>query len=151
MRLRTYEGNGVRLSKRTSLYSGDKLKISYNGILVQAGAECIYLYCGYGSDWSDSSYTQMYREADGFSAEIQVLDGKSLELCFKDPADNWDNNSGNNYVYVILPQKKKKSGKLQTEKDNSVEEKKSIQAEVITKAPGTKYGKAKESTPKRKR
>ncbi len=109
MAIKSFEENGVGLSKKT-LYGGDRLKIIYNGLLAGSGAENIYLHSGYGSEWSHSTYTQMHKEAEGFSAEIQILDGKSLQLCFKDSADNWDNNSGANYVFKISARRSKKAG-----------------------------------------
>lgn len=108
MAIKSYEENGVSLSKKT-IYGGDRIKITYKGLLAEAWAESIYLHSGYGSEWSGSTYTPMQKGTDGFSTEIQILEGKSLQLCFKDPADNWDNNSGENYVFKISARRSKKA------------------------------------------
>ncbi|OPX43040.1 carbohydrate binding domain protein [Ruminiclostridium hungatei] len=108
MTVKTYEDNGVILSRK-AFYSGDRLKITYRGLLASEGAESVYLHFGFGDGWDSSSYIQMERISEGFLAEIQVQDGKSLELCFKDSANNWDNNSGNNYVYKISAKRQKKA------------------------------------------
>jgi len=108
MTVKTYEDNGVILSRK-AFYSGDRLKITYSGLLASEGAESVYLHFGFGDGWDCSSYIQMERIPEGFLAEIQVQDGKSLELCFKDSANNWDNNSGNNYVYKISARRQKKA------------------------------------------
>lgn len=110
MAIKTYEDNGVILSKKT-FYCGDKLEISYSGLLAQAGAESIFLHAGYGSGWENSSFIKMEKVPDGFKAEIEILDGKSLGICFKDSADNWDNNSGENYNFKITAKSLKKSEK----------------------------------------
>ncbi len=103
-----YESNGIKLSKKI-IYKGDKIKVTYNGLLAQSGAERIYLHYGFGSDWTDSSFVQMNKVDEGFSAEIHILHQTNLGLCFKDSADNWDNNSGENYLYGISVKAQKKT------------------------------------------
>lgn len=115
MAAKTYEDNGVVLSRK-SFYSGDRLKIIYKGLLAGSGAESVYLHYGFGDGWDFSSYVQMERLSEGFQAEIQVQEGKSLELCFKDSANNWDNNSGSNYVYKISVRRQKKTAEKETGK-----------------------------------
>ncbi len=139
MAVKSYEDYGVILSKKT-LYSGDRLKINYNGLLAQAGAENVYLHSGYGSDWSNSSYIQMQKTQDGFSAELEVLEGDTLELCFKDSADNWDNNSGNNYLFNISAKKEKKTEAVKAAKGKTEKAKKA----------GTKGTEKKKEEPKSK-
>jgi len=154
MAVKTYTDNGVTLSKKI-IYNGDRITITYNGLLAQAGAESVYLHCGYGSDWANSSYIQMQRTTDGFSVELEVLEGDTLELCFKDSANNWDNNSGNNYSFKISTKKKKgtvaeKAVKEKTEKVKKttaqVTEKKKKESKV--KDSKSKESKSKESKSK---
>ncbi len=115
MAAKTYEDNGVVLSRK-SFYSGDVLKIIYKGLLAGSGAERVYLHYGFGDGWDFGSYVQMERLLEGFQAEIQVQDGRSLQLCFKDSANNWDNNSGSNYVYKISVRRQKKTAEKVTGK-----------------------------------
>lgn len=111
MAKKTYEDNGVVLSKKV-LYSGDNLKVSYAGLLVQAGAKNIFLHVGFGDNWENSSFIPMKLEQGIFMAELGILDSKNFGVCFKDCAENWDNNSGENYVYSISKKPEKKEKKL---------------------------------------
>ena len=97
----------------------------------------------------------MQRTTDGFSVELEVLEGDTLELCFKDSANNWDNNSGNNYSFKISTKKKKgtvaeKAVKEKTEKVKKttaqVTEKKKKESKV--KDSKSKESKSKESKSK---
>lgn len=143
MAVKTYESNGVALSKKT-IYSGDKIKISYNGLLAQAGAQDIFLYTGYGEQWADSSLVPMEKNANVFSAEIDIKAGSTLGLCFKDAIENWDNNSGENYIFKISAKKAEKVEK--TEKATKTVKAKVTDAdESKTKKKAT----AKKSSPKK--
>lgn len=78
--------------------NGKKATIKYSGLLSQSGADGIYMHYGYGSDWSNSGYTMMMREADTlWSCSITVNGTDRLNFCFKDSANNWDNNHGMNW------------------------------------------------------
>lgn len=136
MAIKTYEDNGVILSKKT-FYCGDKLEISYSGLLARAGAEGIFLHAGYGSGWDNSSFIKMEKVPDGFKAEIEILDGKSLGICFKDSADNWDNNSGDNYNFKITAKSLKKSEKI-TKSESGRKSESSKQSESGRKSESTK-------------
>ncbi len=100
MAQKSYDDNGVFLSKKT-LYSGDKVILKYNGLLCQAGAENIYVHVGFGESWDNKYFATMAKEDGTFIAEIDIRDGKTCGICFKDAMDNWDNNSGENYVFTI--------------------------------------------------
>lgn len=149
MTVKTYKDYGVILSKKT-LYNGDRLMITYNGLLAQAGAENVYLHSGYGSDWSNSSYIQMQKTQDGFSAELEVLEGDTLELCFKDSADNWDNNSGNNYLLKISTKKEKSTEAVKSVKGKTERAKKAGTEGTEKKKEESKSKEAKSKEPKSK-
>jgi hypothetical protein len=100
MAKKSYEENGVLLSKK-SLYCGEKVKVSYSGLLAQCGAEAVSVYVGFGDTWENSSLIPMEFEQGVFSAEIEILESKSVGICFKDAAGNWDNNSAENYVFTV--------------------------------------------------
>ncbi|ACL76511.1 carbohydrate-binding protein [Ruminiclostridium cellulolyticum] len=116
MAQKSYDSNGVFLSKKT-LYSGDKVILKYNGLLSQAGAEGIYVHIGYGENWDNRSFVPMKNLNGIFEAEIDIQEGKICGICFKDSADNWDNNSGENYIFTIS---KKPARKKQTKKTSNV-------------------------------
>lgn len=45
-----YADNGVTISK-TTLYVGDEVTITYDGLLAKSGADNLLAYVGYGDDW----------------------------------------------------------------------------------------------------
>ena len=47
----------------------------------------------------------MNRQGDRFVAQVRMEPGDMLNLCFKDSANNWDNNSGNNWSTKITSQR----------------------------------------------
>mgnify|MGYP003613841159 FL=1 len=77
----------------------DITRISYNGLLYQRGASEVYAHIGYGSNWEQSSDYQMTRTAHGFEVSVPIIGHTdSLHVCFRDSANNWDNNHGENYT-----------------------------------------------------
>lgn len=77
--------------------SGDTVHVNYQGILKNSGATEVYLH--YGADgWKEPSTIRMQQMQDGiFGAEIQASASHEINFCFKDSANNWDNNSGWNW------------------------------------------------------
>lgn len=76
---------------------GAKAKIGYNGILAKSGADRVFLH--YGIDgWKKPATIEMNRIGDRFEGEIRTTASvKAVDFCFKDSADNWDNNNGLNW------------------------------------------------------
>jgi hypothetical protein len=82
--------------------SNDALNIHYRGLLKDAGASEIFLHYGFDSWKGQINTTKMDKMADGsFSAAIKADMAHEMNLCFKDNADNWDNNSGNNWNLIL--------------------------------------------------
>lgn len=79
---------------------GNNINISYNGILSQCGADQVYLHCVTGDKqgWSNPQDQKMNRTARGWEKDVAVHSNRML-FCFKDSADNWDNNNGNNWEF----------------------------------------------------
>lgn len=80
---------------------GSTAEIGYRGLLSQSGADKVYLH--YGTDgWKNPRTVPMNRKPDGsFAGQIVVDAERSLEFCFKDSADHWDNNSGLNWYVPV--------------------------------------------------
>ena len=95
-----YVSNGVSISPAVPT-SGEKVKVMYDGLLSKSGASHIYAHVGFGSTWNNIYDYPMSRSDTGFEATIPVTKPDTMNLCFKDCANNWDNNSGKNYVYEI--------------------------------------------------
>ena len=94
----SYATNGLTINP-TSFTSGDKIKITYTGLLLQCGANEIYAHVGWGDSWEDVNDIKMSKTKAGFTATITVKKSSVLNMCFKDALDNWDNNNGYNYGY----------------------------------------------------
>lgn len=91
---------GIRVSPQT-VRSGELVRLNYNGLLAQSGADQVYLHTGYGDSWQYVSDLAMQRTADGWQKVFPVEHPGSLCFCFKDSANNWDNNNGQNWNIPI--------------------------------------------------
>jgi len=81
---------------------GDKLKIEYSGLLAQSGASHLYAHIGYGDTWDNTYDFPMNKTDKGFEVNVPVVKAGKLNVCFKDCASNWDNNSGSNYAFNVV-------------------------------------------------
>lgn len=96
----------MELSKNI-FFNTDKLvpnttvKISYTGDLFQNGSEEVYIHFGFGLLWENVSEIKMFKTELGFQAEIELQDFESLNFCFRNENDAWDNNNGENYIFPI--------------------------------------------------
>lgn len=124
----TYSANGVTISKST-ISVGDKLELSYNGLLAQHGAQQIFAHYGYGETWEENGWIEMHKDGSGFKTTLDVKRDGSLNLCFKDAIDNWDNNSSLNYTFGIASKSKAKSTKTTATKSEA----KTSKSAVVTK------------------
>ena len=86
------------------IIEGAKVKISYVGYLFQNGSEDVYLHYGFGMNWDNVSEIEMEKTELGFQCEIDILDAESLNLCFRNGNDEWDNNFGQNFIFSIEKQ-----------------------------------------------
>ncbi|MGE5416194.1 MAG: carbohydrate-binding protein [Acidobacteriota bacterium] len=82
---------------------GEALHIQYSGMLSRSGADKVYLRAGYGSNdsWADVHDYEMMPTDNGWEADLKVHRGGRIHFCFRDRADNWDNNNGHNWNYPI--------------------------------------------------
>ncbi len=96
-----YSNEGVFI--RTNVLSGnDTGTLIYDGILSHSGADDIYVHFGYGDNhnWQNTSYIKMTKTKNGFETSIPLNPVLNTNITFKDSANNWDNNSGHNYVFT---------------------------------------------------
>jgi len=97
-----YMSNGISISPSVPS-TGDKVKLVYDGILAKNGASHVYAHIGFGNRWDNQGYYRMERSNTGFETTIPVANSSdTMNLCFKDCANNWDNNSGRNYSFDIV-------------------------------------------------
>lgn len=89
--------------KPTPITSESKVKVIYSGLLMKDGADALWAHTGYGKNnaWHGSQYLQMQNKGDKYELDFDVKGTSRLNLCFKDSANNWDNNNGLNWSYEI--------------------------------------------------
>ena len=82
---------------------GEEVKIKYKGVLAEAGSNKIYLHVGYGTnEWEKIEDIPMRKTKDGgWSAKVHISEPSSINFCFRDDAENWDNNNGRNWTYQV--------------------------------------------------
>jgi hypothetical protein len=127
-----YGDNGIVISKLPASV-GDKVEISYTGILASCGAEQIFLHAGYNESWEKIMMIPMKNEEGCFKAEISVDLAGSLNFTFKDNAENWDNNSSQNYSLMVNSGEKVKgkttrATKVSTSKDETKQKEKTTRS-----------------------
>ncbi|MBP2655589.1 MAG: Carbohydrate binding domain (family 25) [Firmicutes bacterium] len=99
--VRKYKSNGVLLSLEVPpVYA--PVRISYDGLLAQNGATELYAHAGIGTDWDNTQEVKMAKTKSGmFEATVLAAEESILNVCFRDAAYNWDNNSEANYVFSV--------------------------------------------------
>jgi len=97
------EVEGGVLTSPVPVTSGEQVTIRYNGLLASSGADTVYLHVGYGPSysWKNTKDIPMKRTPEGFEASFKAEANDRLNFCFKDSADNWDNNNGKDWSYTI--------------------------------------------------
>ena len=83
------------------IVENSKLKISYVGRLFQNDSKEVYMHFGFGLQWDGVNDIKMEKTELGFQCEINIDEAESLNLCFKNENDEWDNNDGQNYIFPI--------------------------------------------------
>ncbi|MFZ5642118.1 MAG: carbohydrate-binding protein [Bacillota bacterium] len=87
----------------TPITTGEEITVLYYGLLARSGAEQVYLHVGYGEsrDWRNVSDMKMSRTGWGWVKTLEIPDDSRFNFCFKDNANNWDNNNGLNWSFEI--------------------------------------------------
>ena len=77
----------------------NEVHVTYNGLLAKSGATEVYCHYGSGSSnyWTNVNTVKMDRTSRGFEKDIKINNSRAF-ICFKDSANNWDNNSGHNWT-----------------------------------------------------
>lgn len=77
------------------------VKISYTGKFFQENCEKVYAHYGFNEEWDNLNDVEMQKTELGFQTEIELQEGETFNLCFKNEKDEWDNNESKNYVFPI--------------------------------------------------
>lgn len=81
---------------------GKEVRIKYKGYLASTGAKKIYLHVGFGEGtWDNVQDIPMRKLRDGGWSAALTAKSSKMNLCFKDDAENWDNNFGQNWSFDI--------------------------------------------------
>lgn len=99
------------------LIENSTVKISYTGKLFQENAEEVFIHYGFGNSWEKLNEIKMTKSELGFQAEIELVSNDTLNLCFRDANNEWDNNEGQNYIFPI----EKAELALVVKEENSIE------------------------------
>ena len=94
----SYTDSGIRVTEAAYPI----MKITYEGLLANSGAQEVYAVVGYGNNlkWEDiETFTMQKVGSQVFEASIPVKRSGNINIVFKDCAENWDNNSGMNYSF----------------------------------------------------
>ncbi|AFV11261.1 hypothetical protein Tph_c10380 [Thermacetogenium phaeum DSM 12270] len=82
---------------------GEKCKIRYHGLLATSGADQVWLRTGYGTGpWQNIYDYRMNKVGPNeWEQTVEITREGQFNFCFKDSANNWDNNNGLNWSYTI--------------------------------------------------
>ncbi len=83
------------------LIENTKVKISYTGKLFEQESSEVFLHYGFGLNWDNTSEIKMEKTELGYQAEVELMESESLNVCFRNSQNVWDNNDGKNYVFEI--------------------------------------------------
>ena len=83
------------------LIENSTVKISYTGELFQDNSEEVFVHYGFGNNWDNLNEIKMEKSDIGFQAEIELVSGDTLNLCFRNSNNQWDNNNSQNYIFPI--------------------------------------------------
>jgi hypothetical protein len=80
----------------------EQVKVRYHGLLAESGADQVYLHTGYGAgSWENIYDYHMEKIGSEWETTIKIDRDGQFNLCFKDSANNWDNNNGMNWSYTV--------------------------------------------------
>lgn len=83
------------------LVENTSVKISYTGKLFQDNSEEVYIHYGFGINWDNLNEVKMTKSELGYQAEIELISADTLNFCFRNSNNEWDNNNLQNYVFPI--------------------------------------------------
>ena len=87
----------------TPITAGEEVTVLYNGLLSMSGADQVYMRVGYGDarEWRSVSDFRMSKTGWGWVKTFEMPGDGRFNFCFKDSAENWDNNNGVNWSFEI--------------------------------------------------
>ena len=84
------------------LIQNTTVKISYTGKFFEnPSSDEVFIHYGFGENWDNLSEVKMEKTELGFQTEIELLNNNTFNFCFRDSNNEWDNNNGENYVFLL--------------------------------------------------
>lgn len=77
------------------------ITLKYSGKLAQDNSDSIFIVYGFNPSWDNTTEKEMICCDNGYSVDIELGDNDSLNFCFKNSNNEWDNNENNNYIVQI--------------------------------------------------
>ena len=78
-----------------------EVKVTYCGELYENNSEEVHIHFGYGLLWTDVAEQAMTKTDTGFETTINIPGTDLFNCCFRNEANEWDNNDGHNYSFVV--------------------------------------------------
>lgn len=84
------------------LIEGRTVKLTYKGSLATPETNEIYIHYGFGLLWENLQEVKLDKVDDTcYEADITLCNSDSINFCFRDDKNNWDNNGTQNYTSEI--------------------------------------------------
>ena len=83
------------------LVENSNVKISYTGKFFQDNSEEVFIHYGFGLNWDNLNEIKMEKTDLGFQTELELLESDSLNFCFRNGENVWDNNDNQNYIFEL--------------------------------------------------
>jgi len=84
------------------LIEGRTVKLTYKGPLATPDTNEIYIHYGFGLLWENLQEVKLDKIDEGcYEADITLSNSDSINFCFRDDKNNWDNNETKNYTSEI--------------------------------------------------
>jgi hypothetical protein len=83
------------------LVENTNVKVSYTGKFYQGDNDKVFIHYGYGQNWDNIQEVEMQKTDLGYQAELNLAGNDTINFCFKNQNNEWDNNFGENYIFNI--------------------------------------------------
>ena len=83
------------------LVENTNVKVSYTGKFYQGDNDKVFIHYGYGKNWDNIQEVEMQKTDLGYQTELNLAGNDTINFCFKNQNNEWDNNFGENYVFNI--------------------------------------------------
>lgn len=87
--------------EQTEILKNTTVTLIYSGKLIKNDSDKIYVVYGFNAGWDNTSKKEMLFDEGVFKVDIDLYNNDSLNFCFKNSNNEWDNNENNDYVVQI--------------------------------------------------